>query len=105
MESEVKPFLTESAVEYATQSIVSKTLIKKSTGTVTLFAFDKGEQLSEHTAPFEALVQVIDGEAGIKIGDNEYVVRQGEAIILPANIPHSVNANVRFKMMLTMIKG
>lgn len=105
MEPEVKPFLTESAVEYSTQSIVSKTIIKKSTGTVTLFAFDKGEQLSEHTAPFEALVQVIDGEAGIRIGGNEYIVRQGEAIILPANIPHSVNANERFKMMLTMIKG
>ena len=84
---------------------MSKTIIKKSTGTVTLFAFDKGEQLSEHTAPFEALVQVIDGEAGIKIGGNECIVRQGEAIILPANIPHSVNANERFKMMLTMIKG
>lgn len=105
METEVKPFLTESAVEYSAQSIVSKTIIKKSTGTVTLFAFDKGEQLSEHTAPFEALVQVIDGEAGIMIGGNDYVVKQGEAIILPANIPHSVNANEKFKMMLTMIKG
>jgi quercetin dioxygenase-like cupin family protein len=105
MEHETKQFVTAQEVEYASQSIVSKTIIKKSTGTVTVFAFDKGEELSEHTAPFEALVQILDGDAEITIGGTAYTVRRGEAIILPANVAHSVRANVKFKMMLTMIKS
>ncbi len=105
MEQDTKKFLLKETVEYSPQSVVSKTIIKKSTGTVTLFAFDKGEGLSEHTAPFEALVQILDGEAEIVVGGNRVNVKQGEAIILPANIPHSLKAEERFKMMLTMIKS
>ncbi len=105
MEQETNKFLISETVEYSPQSVVSKTIIKKSTGTVTLFAFDKGEGLSEHTAPFEALVQILDGESEITVGGNQFTVKQGEAIILPANIPHSLKAGERFKMMLTMIKS
>ena len=105
MENDSKVFSAKDAVDYAGNSVVSKTIIKKSTGTVTLFAFDKGEALSEHTAPFEALVLVIDGQAEITVGGKINSVAAGQAIILPANIPHAVKANERFKMMLTMIKG
>jgi quercetin dioxygenase-like cupin family protein len=84
---------------------VSKTIIKKTTGTVTLFAFDKGQGLSEHTAPFEALVYLIDGEAGITVGSQTHQVKKGEVIILPANVPHALTALSPFKMLLTMIKS
>ena len=105
MEQDTKIFLPGEEVDYSPKSVVSKTIIKKSTGTVTLFAFDEGEGLSEHTAPFDALVQILDGEAEITVGGNPHAVKQGEAIILPANIPHSLKAEKRFKMMLTMIKS
>jgi len=94
-----------SLVDYAPDAIVSKTLIKKDTGTVTLFAFDKGQGLSEHKAPFNAMVNVIDGEGLIFIDKKEYLVKTGEFIIMPANISHSLEASERFKMILTMIKN
>ena len=92
-------------VEYQQGSVVSKTLIQKTTGTVTLFAFDEGQGLSEHTAPFDAMVCVLDGEAEISIGGDPVTVKQGEMIIMPANIPHALRGPGRFKMMLVMIKG
>ena len=92
-------------LEYQDGSIVSRVLLKNNGGTVTLFAFDRGEGLSEHTAPFEALVLVIDGEAEVEIAGRPYSVRTGETITLPANIPHAVKAATRFKMLLTMIRA
>jgi len=91
-------------VNYQGESIVSKTIIEKKTGTVTLFAFDQGQGLSEHTAPFDALVQVLDGEVEIKISGKPYNLKQGEMIIMPANEPHALKAVKRFKMLLTMIR-
>ena len=92
-------------VEYQQGSVVSNTLVKKEKGTVTLFAFDRGEGLSEHTAPFDALVQVVDGEADITVGDQTHRVSHGEVMLLPADIPHSVQACEQFKMLLTMIRA
>src|SRR6266542_5636617 len=93
-------FNLEGAVAYAAQAVVSKTVVKKDTGTVTLFAFDEGEGLSEHTAPFDAMVHIMDGEAEVKIGGTPHVMKAGEAIIMPAGIPHALKAITRFKMML-----
>jgi quercetin dioxygenase-like cupin family protein len=86
-------------------AVVSRTLVKKATGTITLFAFDQGQALSEHTAPFEALVQVLEGEAEISIGGTPHRLKGGETILLPAGIPHAVNAVTPFKMLLTMIRS
>lgn len=92
-------------IEYSQNAIVSKAIIKKPTGSLTLFSFDKGEELSEHTAPFEAFVQIIDGEAEIIINKISHTVSKSQAIILPANVPHALKAKEKFKMMLTMIKS
>jgi quercetin dioxygenase-like cupin family protein len=100
--AEVKPLIE--LLEYRDGSIVSRVLLKNNGGTVTLFAFDQGEGLSEHTAPFEALVFVIDGEAEVELAGKAYSVRTGETITLPANIPHAVKAATKFKMLLTMIR-
>ena len=105
MNSEPKVSLLIDQVNYQDEAVVSKTLIKKETGTVTLFAFDQGQGLSEHTAPFDALVCILDGEAEIMISGNPYVLKTGETIILPVNEPHSLKAIKKFKMMLTMIKS
>jgi quercetin dioxygenase-like cupin family protein len=91
-------------IQYSQESIVSRTIIDKPEGTVTLFAFDKGQRLSEHQAPFDALVQVIDGAAEVTIGGEDVAVGKGEMVIMPANIPHAVRAQNKFKMLLTMIK-
>jgi quercetin dioxygenase-like cupin family protein len=91
-------------VDYQPGSVVSRTLVKKPTGTVTVFAFDAGEGLSEHAAPFDALVVGLDGEAQITIDGHPYAVRGGELLLLPANHPHAVRATQRFKMMLVMIR-
>jgi quercetin dioxygenase-like cupin family protein len=99
---EVKPL--GELLQYQEGSIVSRVLLKNTGGTVTLFAFDQGEGLSEHTAPFEALVLVVNGEAKVEIAGTPYTVREGETITLPANIPHAVSAPTRFKMLLTMIR-
>ena len=101
--SQVKPL--GELLQYQNGSIVSRVLLKNKGGTVTLFAFGEGEGLSEHTAPFEALVLVVDGEAEVEIAGEVYGVRQGETITLPANIPHAVRAMTRFKMLLTMIRA
>ena len=95
----------ESLIDYQMDSVVSKTIIGKKTGTVTLFAFDKGQGLSEHTAPYDAIVYGVDGEAQITIDSKEIVVRKGEIVILPANKPHSVKALSQYKMLLVMIKS
>jgi quercetin dioxygenase-like cupin family protein len=92
-------------LDYQKGSVVSKTIIDKKVGTVTVFAFDKGEGLSEHTAPFDALVNVIDGEAEIIISGEPTLVKSGEVIIMPANKPHSLKAVKRFKMVLVMIRA
>lgn len=94
-----------SLAQYQDDSIVSRTLINKPSGTVTLFAFAQGQSLSEHTAPYDALVQILDGRAEIKIAEQSFLVEQGQVIVLPANVPHAVNAAVRFKMLLTMIRS
>ena len=100
---EVKPL--GELLQYQDSSIVSRVLLKNKGGTVTLFAFDQGEGLSEHTAPFEALVLVVDGDAEVEIAGKAYRVKSGETITLPANIPHAVRAATRFKMLLTMIRA
>ncbi|MEN6331201.1 MAG: cupin domain-containing protein [Smithella sp.] len=91
-------------VSYQPGSVVSRTVIDKDAGTVTLFAFDSGQGLSEHTAPFDALVQIIDGTAAITIAGSVHTVKEGEMIIMPANKPHALKANPRFKMLLVMIR-
>lgn len=91
-------------VQYQDNAVVSSEIIKKDSGTVTVFAFDKGQGLSEHTAPFDVLVDVIDGRAEITISGNPYIVNAGEVIIMPANEPHALKAIERFKMLLVMIK-
>jgi len=92
-------------LQYQDGAIVSSVLLKNKGGTVTLFAFDLGEGLSEHTAPFDALVVVTDGEADIEIAGKNFRVRQGETLILPANRPHAVRAATKFKMVLIMIRA
>ena len=92
------------AVNYQNSSIVSKQIIKKPNGNITLFAFDKDESLTEHTSPYEAVVYMVDGEMEIKIGGNPYNVKAGEILLLPPNIPHGLKATVKSKMLLTMIK-
>lgn len=94
-----------SLVEYAPDSIVSKTILDKPVGTITLFAFDAGQKLSEHTAPYDAVVQVIDGAAALTIGGKTIKVSAGEIIIMPASVPHAVAAERKFKMLLTMIRA
>ena len=92
-------------VNYQEGSVVSRTLIDKKAGTVTLFAFDQGQALSEHTAPYDALVNIIDGEAEIIISGNEHKIKSGEMIIMPADEPHALRATEKFKMVLVMIRS
>ena len=99
-----QPVTIKDAMAYASDSVVSKMLIKKETGNLTLFAFDKGQALSEHTAPFDAAVQILEGTAEIIIGGKSYFLNEGEFVIMPADIPHAVKAVEKFKMLLTMIK-
>lgn len=94
-----------SLIEYQEASVVSRTLIDKKAGTVTMFAFDEGQGLSEHTAPYDALVQVTDGEADVTISGKTHLVKQGQIIIMPANRPHALKAMCKFKMLLIMIKA
>ena len=91
-------------VHYQDDAIVSKTLVKGTTGSVSVFAFDRGQELGEHTVPFEALVYVFDGEAEIRISETAHRLGKGEAIVMPANRPHAVKAVARFKMLLTTIR-
>ena len=96
---------TARLIEYSVDSIVSKTIIDKDAGSITLFAFDKGQGLSEHRSPYDAVIEVIEGKASITIGGKENTVSAGQIIIMPANIPHSVEAKEKFKMLLTMIRS
>ncbi|MFA5309063.1 MAG: cupin domain-containing protein [Dehalococcoidales bacterium] len=92
-------------VEYHLESVVSRTIIDKPSGTITLFAFDQGQGLSEHTAPFDAMVYILDGEAEVTIDGKPLRLKRGEMVIMPANRPHALRAGARFKMMLSMIKS
>ena len=92
-------------VEYHLGSIVSRTIIDKTAGTITLFAFEKGQGLSEHTAPFDAMVYILDGAAEVTISGKPLHLKQGEMVIMPANEPHALRATSRFKMMLVMVKS
>lgn len=98
-------FSFNESVAYAEGSIVSKILVRNDKGNVTMFAFDQGESLSEHTTPYDALVQVFDGEAEISIAGVSHSIGAGESILMPANVPHAVMATQQMKMLLTMIKG
>ena len=91
--------------QYQEGSVVSRQITKTETGNVTLFAFDAGQGLSEHTAPFDALVHILDGEAEVRIAGQPFTLKEGQAIILPANEPHALFAPMRFKMLLTMIQA
>ena len=107
-ESRLSPSQVEAAtelVDYQEGSIVSRTLIGKEVGTVSVFAFSRGEGLSEHTAPYDALIHVLEGEAGVNIGNESMSVQAGQMVLLPANVPHAVQAPGDFKMMLTMVKA
>lgn len=98
-------FNLASLLDYQDDSVVSREIIKKDTGTVTLFAFDKGQGLSEHTAPFDALVYIADGSAEIRISGKPNILKKGEMIIMPANKPHALKAISRFKMLLIMVRA
>lgn len=92
-------------IDYSEGGVVSKQILKNDVGNITLFAFDQGQGLSEHTAPFDAMVQVLEGTAEIRIGGTPLTVKAGETVIMPANVSHALQAVERFKMLLTMIRG
>ena len=99
------PFNLNDDIAYAIGSVVSKTLLKKDTGNITLFSFDKGQGLTEHTSPFDAVVYILAGEAEISIGSVAKTVSTGEMLIMPADVPHGLHASKQFKMLLVMIRG
>ena len=99
-----KPYDLAGLVQYAPGAVVSREIVNKGKGTLTVFAFDAGQGISEHSAPFDAIVQVLDGEADWTIGGEHVKCSAGELLIMPANVPHAVKANKSFKMLLTMIK-
>ena len=100
-----KKFSFNESISYAGKAVVSKHVLKKETGNISLFAFDKGEELSEHTAPFDAVVFIVDGKADIIIDGHSNILDAGETIVMPANISHALKAVEQFKMVLTMIKS
>lgn len=100
-----KALVLSGLLKYQDDAVISREIVKKNTGTVTLFAFDKGQGLSEHTAPFDALVYIVDGRAEIKISGKSSIVKKGEMIIMPANKPHALKAEQKFKMLLIMIRA
>ncbi len=106
-EQKTGPGVTKLAelASYQQGSIVSRQIISRKTGTVTLFAFDQDQELSEHTAPYDAMALILDGEARIQIAGQPFVLQQGETIIMPANQPHALRAEKRFKMLLIMIRS
>ena len=97
-------FNLENSIEYTDGGVISKQITKSKSGNLTLFSFDKEQGLSEHKTPFDAIVQILDGEAEITIGGNLHNLKKGDCIIMPTNIPHALKAVERFKMLLTMIK-
>jgi len=100
-----EPLNLNEIIDYQKDSVVSRTLIKKKTGNVTLFAFDQGQALSEHTAPFDAMAYILDGEAEITISGKAFHLKSGEMIIMPANEPHALKAVNKYKMLLIMVKS
>jgi quercetin dioxygenase-like cupin family protein len=100
-----KVFSFADSVEYSEGGIVSKTVLKKETGNISLFSFAKGEALSEHTAPFDAMIQIVEGKGEVMIGGETFLLEAGQTIIMPANITHAVKAVEKFKMVLIMIKS
>jgi len=94
----------DNEVEYSDNSIVSRQVVKESGGNVSLFAFDAGQELSEHTAPFDAFVSILDGQAAITIGSETETLKAGETVCMPANVPHALHAIEQFKMLLVLIK-
>ena len=103
LKAQIQPLID--LVDYQVGSVVSREIVRKNTGTVTLFAFDEGQELSEHTAPFDALVYILDGEAEIIISQKSFHLKAGEIIIMPASQPHSLKATKKFKMLLIMIRS
>ncbi|MCE8423085.1 MAG: cupin domain-containing protein [Candidatus Methanoperedens sp.] len=101
----VNPITLKDYIEYSPGSVVSKTLKQNPAGTITLFAFDAGQGLSEHSAPFDAVVQVIDGDGHFIIGGEDHNLTDGQLIIMPANVPHEVRAEQKFKMLLLMLRA
>lgn len=95
----------EESVEYTSGGVISKQVTKNKAGNITLFSFDKDQGLTEHTANYDAFVQILDGEAEILIDGNPHLLKKGDCIIMPANFPHAIKAVERFKMLLTMIRG
>jgi quercetin dioxygenase-like cupin family protein len=102
--SPAEPVDLAALVAYQEGGVVSRTLVKKGGGTVTVFAFDEGQALSEHTAPFDAIVQVLDGEVELVIGGKSVPAKAGQTVLMPANVPHAVNATTKFKMLLIMVR-
>jgi quercetin dioxygenase-like cupin family protein len=100
-----KVFSFDKSIEYSDGGIISKTILKRQTGNISLFSFDRGEALSEHTAPFDAMIQIVDGRGEVIIGGKSFLLETGQCIIMPANITHAVKAAEKFKMVLTMIKS
>ncbi len=105
MDQEFKATNLIDLINYQEGSVVSRTLIEKQTGTVTLFAFDQGQRLSEHTTPFDAMACVLDGKVEVTVSGNSIVLKNGEMVIMPANKPHALKAIEKFKMMLIMIRS
>ncbi len=101
----VMPITLKDYIEYSPDSVVSKTLKQNPAGTITLFAFDAGQSLSEHSAPFDAVVQVIEGEGHFMIGGEDHCLMEGQLIIIPSNVPHAVRAERKFKMLLSMLRA
>ena len=100
-----KVIVLEESIEYASGGVISKQVTKNKAGNITLLSFDKGQGLTEHTANYDAFVQILDGEAEIQIDRQPYMLKKGDCIIMPANIPHALKAVEQFKMLLTMIRG
>jgi quercetin dioxygenase-like cupin family protein len=100
-----EPMSAASMVGYQDGSVVSRTLVDKPVGTVTMFSFEEGQGLSEHTAPYDALVQILDGEAAITVGGQPMTAKAGDMVLMPANVPHALRAEQRFKMLLIMIRA
>ena len=105
MAEKAKVYALASHVEYADDSVVSKTLVNKMVGTLTLFAFAAGQGLSEHTAPYDAVVEILDGTVQVTVDGETFTARTGELVIMPADVPHALHGEERFKMLLTMIRA
>jgi quercetin dioxygenase-like cupin family protein len=99
------PTRLSAELDYVPGAVVSRTIARAKGGSLTLFAFDAGQELSEHTAPFDAFVQVLDGVVELTIGGERVVARSGETVLMPAGVPHAVRAEERFKMLLSMVRG